>query len=334
MKYLLVRLGSLGDVIHAIPTAAALRAHDPSARVDWLVDPRYADVVRMVRGVDHVIPLDPRGDKLGLLTTLGALRRTRYDAVFDVQGLIKSAALTWLAGAKQTFGMPAAHLREPAAQMFYTDTPDLGDVTHVIDKGLALVAHVGVKPGAPAFPLDVPASGPTREVVARHRSGFALLNPGAAWPNKQWPADRFGALAARLRTEHGLPSVVLWGPVERERVRAQQVVAASEGAATLAPETRILDIFAMAKAARLVVSGDTGPLHIACAVDAPVVALFGPTSAGRNGPWSLEDRVLARTDECECLYQRQCRRAEACIDGIPVSDVVAAASDRLSLVRV
>ena len=145
--------------------------------------------------------------------------------------------------------MPPAHLREPAARLFYTDTPDLGDVTHVIDKGLALVAHVGAKPVEPAFPLDVPPSGPAREVVARHRSGFALLNPGAAWPNKQWPADRFGALAARLRAEHGLPSVVLWGPAERER--AQQVVAASGGTATLAPETRITDIFAMAQAARL-----------------------------------------------------------------------------------
>lgn len=332
MKYLLVRLGSLGDVIHAIPTAAALRASEPDARVDWLVDPRYEDVVRMVRGVDRVIPIDPRGDKLAFLTTIGALRRTRYDAVFDVQGLIKSAALTWLTGAKRTFGMPPAHLREPAAQMFYTDTPDLGDVTHVIDKGLALVAHMGVRPAEPAFPLDVPASGPTREVVARHRSGFVLLNPGAAWPNKQWPADRFGALAARLRAGHGLPSVVLWGPAERER--AQQVVAASGGTAILAPETRITDIFAMAKAARLVVSGDTGPLHIACAVGTPVVALFGPTSAGRNGPWSMDDRVIARTAECECLYQRQCSRATPCIDDIPADDVIAAAGDRLSLVRV
>ena len=331
MKYLLVRLGSLGDVIHAIPTAAALRAHDSGARVDWLVDPRYADVVRMVRGIDHVIPLDPRDDKLRLLATLSALRRTRYDVVFDVQGLIKSAALTWLTGAKRTFGMPRAHLREKAAQMFYTDTPDLGDVTHVIDKGLALVAHMGVRPATPAFPLDIPASGPAREVVARHRAGFVLLNPGAAWPNKQWPADRFGALAVRVRAEHGLPSVVLWGPAERER--AEQVVAASEGAATLAPETRITDIFAMARAARLVVSGDTGPLHIACAVGTPVVALFGPTSAGRNGPWSLDDRVIARTSECECLYQRQCRRATRCIDDIPAVEVVTAVADRLSLVR-
>ena len=110
MKYLLVRLGSLGDVIHAIPAVAALRAHDPAARVDWLVDPRYTDVVGMVRGVDRVIPIDPRGDKLALLFRLGELRRTRYDAVFDVQGLIKSAVLTWLVGAKRTFGLPPAHL--------------------------------------------------------------------------------------------------------------------------------------------------------------------------------------------------------------------------------
>jgi len=331
LKYLLVRLGSLGDVIHAVPAAVALRAHDPAARVDWLVDPRYVDVVRMVRGVDRVIPIDPRGDTLALLFRLGELRRTRYDVVFDVQGLIKSAMLSWLVGAKRTFGLSSAHLREAAARLFYTDTPDLGEVTHVIDKGLALVAHVGAKPAEPAFPLDIPPSGPAREVVARHRGGFALLNPGAAWPNKQWPAERFGALAARLRAEHDLPSVVLWGPAERER--AQQVVATSGGTATLAPETRITDIFAMTQAARLVVSGDTGPLHIACAVGTPVVALFGPTSAGRNGPWSMDDRVIARTASCECLYQRLCSRATPCIDGIPADEVVAAAGDRLSLVR-
>ncbi len=331
MKYLLVRLGSLGDVIHAIPAAAALRAHAPTARVDWLVDPRYADVVRMVRGVDRVISIAPRGDKLALLLTLGELRRTRYDAVFDVQGLIKSGALTWLAGATRTFGFPTAHLREPAARFFYTDTPDLGPVTHVIDKALALVATVGATSAVPAFPLDLPASSASREVTARHPSGFVLLNPGAAWPNKQWPADRFGALAARLHTAHDLPSVVIWGPSERER--AQQVVAASSGAAELAPQTGITDLFSMSKAARLVVSGDTGPLHIACAVGAPVVALFGPTVAERNGPWSKDDRVIARTAHCECLYQRQCRRATPCIDDITVEEVAAAASLRLSTAR-
>ncbi|HEY6506883.1 MAG TPA: glycosyltransferase family 9 protein, partial [Vicinamibacterales bacterium] len=306
-RYLLVRLGSLGDVIHAIPAAAALRAHAPDARIDWLVDPRYAGVVRMVRGVDHVIAVDPRESKAELLSTIRGLRRVGYDAAFDVQGLIKSAVLTRLAGARQTFGFPRAHLREALARALYTDMPDVGTAVHVVHKALAMVAAVGVPLREPSFPLTIPASAAAVEVTARHPSGFALLNPGAAWPNKQWLAARFGALASRIRADHGLPSVVIWGPGERPH--AEAVAAASSGAAEVAPQTAVTDLFGLAKAARVVVSGDTGPLHIAGAVGAPLVAIFGPTITERNGPWAPRDLTVARTAECQCLYQRECRLA-------------------------
>ena len=331
-RFLLVRLGSLGDVIHAIPAAAALRAHAPDARIDWLVDPRYAGVVRMVRGVDRAIPLDPRGPKGQLLATIRALRATRYDAAFDAQGLIKSAVLTRLAGARRTLGFPRGHLREPLGRIFYSEAPDLGGAVHVVHKALALVAAVvGVAPSSPAFPLDVPESPAAAQVAERHPGGFALLNPGGAWPNKQWPAERFGQLAASIRATHGVPSIVIWGP--GEEARASLVVAASSGAAEMSPPTRIADLFGLARAARLVVSGDTGPLHIAGAVGAPLVALFGPTIAERNGPWVPADVVVARTDQCVCLYRRHCRREAPCIDDIAVDEVAAAVTVRLGSLR-
>jgi heptosyltransferase I len=330
-RFLLVRLGSLGDVIHAIPAAAALRAHAPDARIDWLVDPRYAGVVRMVRGVDRAIPLDPRGPKATLLSVIRALRQARYDAAFDAQGLIKSAVLTRLAGARRTLGFPRAHLREPLARVFYTEAPDLGGAVHVVHKALAMVAAVGAAPSSAAFPLDLPPSLPASQLTQRHAGGFALLNPGGAWPNKQWPAERFGELAARIRVTHGLPSVVIWGP--GEEARAALVVSVSNGAAEIAPPTRIPDLFGLAKAARVVVSGDTGPLHIAGAVGTPLVALFGPTLGERNGPWDPADLVVARTDQCVCLYRRQCRRGAPCIDEIGVEEVAAAVTTRLGSVR-
>jgi heptosyltransferase I len=330
-RFLLVRLGSLGDVIHAIPAAAALRAHAPDARIDWLVDPRYAGVVRMVRGVDRAIPLDPRGPKGQLLATIRALRAARYDAAFDAQGLIKSAVLTRLAGARRSLGFPRAHLREPLGRLFYSEAPDLGGAVHVVHKALALVAAVGAAPSSPAFPLDVPQSAAAAQVAQRHPGGFALLNPGGAWPNKQWPAERFGELAASIRATHGLPSVVIWGP--GEETRAALVVAASSGAAEISPPTRIPDLFGLARAARLVVSGDTGPLHIAGAVGPPLVALFGPTIAERNGPWEPSDVVVSRTDQCVCLYRRHCRRGAPCIDGIAVDEVAAAVTARLGAAR-
>jgi lipopolysaccharide heptosyltransferase I len=330
-RFLLVRLGSLGDVIHAIPAAAALRAHAPDAQVDWLVDPRYAGVVQLVRGVDRAIAVDPRGPKAALLATIRALRAVRYDAAFDVQGLIKSAVLTRLAGARRTFGLPRPHLRERLAGLFYTDTPDLGAAVHVVHKALAMVAAVGAASSAPAFPLDLPPSLPATQVAQRHPGGFALLNPGGAWPNKQWPAERFGELAARIRAAHGLPSVVIWGP--GEEARAALVVDASHGAAEISPPTGIADLFGLSKAARVVVSGDTGPLHIAGAVGAPLVALFGPTIAERNGPWVPADVVVARTSQCVCMYQRQCRRGLPCINDIGVDEVATAVAVRLGAVR-
>jgi lipopolysaccharide heptosyltransferase I len=330
-RFLLVRLGSLGDVIHAVPAVAALRAHAPDAQIDWLVDPRYAGVVRLVRGVDRVVAVDPRGPKGTLLATIRGLRAAEYDAAFDVQGLIKSAVLARLAGARRTYGLPRRHLRESLAALFYTDRPDVGGAVHVVNKALAMVAAAGVPSTGPSFPLVLPPSPLAEQVSKQHLEGFVLLNPGGAWPNKLWPAERFGELAARMRDAHGLPSIVIWGP--GEEARAAVVVAASHGAAELSPPTRIDDLFALSKAARVVVSGDTGPLHIAGAVGAPLVALFGPTIAERNGPWNPADVVVARTSQCVCLYHRQCRRGAPCIEDIGVDEVAAAVAARLGQAR-
>jgi ADP-heptose:LPS heptosyltransferase len=132
-----------------------------------------------------------------------------------------------------------------------------------------------------------------------------------------------------MRSEHGLRSVVLWGP--GEEAVAGAVVNASEGAAEAAPPTTITDIVGIVRAARLMVSGDTGPLHIAAAVGTPLVALFGPTLPERNGPWASRDVTLSRVADCSCLYERRCRRAVPCIDDIGVDEVVQAVRQRLSV---
>ncbi len=329
-RFLIVRLGALGDVVHAIPVAAALRSAYPSARIDWMIDPRYVDVVRMVTAVDHAVPIDPRASVVRLFGSLSELRRRKYTAAIDLQGLLKSAGLARMAGAGRTIGFPQEHLREPMARAFYSDAPELGAAPHVVHKNLALLRGVGIEVGEPAFPLEVPRT-PALE-VAQGRVGagpFAVINPGAAWPNKRWPPERFGAVAAAVREHFGWPSLVLWGP--REEALASAVVAASSGAAVLAPPTAIVDLFGIAKAARIVISGDTGPLHIAAAVGTPVVGLFGPTRAERNGPWSAADVVVARTDRCTCLYERQCRLASPCIDAIAVDEVMRAVVRRLDV---
>jgi lipopolysaccharide heptosyltransferase I len=325
-RFLIIRLGSLGDVVHTIPAAAALRRRYPQAQIDWMVDPRYVELLDLLECLDRRIPFDPRALVRGspvAWSTLRGLRRARYDAAIDLQGLLKSALLARLVGAQRTIGLPRRHLREPLARLFYSDAPEPGAAPHVIHRSVGLLRALDVTDATVRFPLAIPRTEIAAVAAARIGSReYALLNPGAAWPNKRWPPDRFGAAAAAVRAEFGLPSLVLWGP--GEHVLAEAVAAASDGAAIVAPPTTIGDVVAIARSARVMVSGDTGPLHIACAVGTPVVALFGPTFADRNGPWSPRDVVVARSESCSCFYERRCRRAVPCIDDIGVPEVVSA----------
>ena len=330
-KFLIVRLGALGDVIHGIPVAAALRERFPSARIDWMVDPRYVEMLGLVRGLNAAIPVNPRRGPAALISTLRGLRGVRYTAAIDLQGLLKSAALARAVGAWDTIGLSRPHLRESLAGLFYSQPVDPGSASHVIFRNLSLLSPLGVRQPTVTFPLMSPDSDVVDAVRAQVGHTYALINPGAAWPNKRWPAVRFGALAARLREAADLPSVVLWGPHEERDAAA--VVESSNGAATLAPPTTIMDVFAIARGARLMVSGDTGPLHIAAAVGTPIVALFGPTKADRNGPWSAADLVVSRTAQCSCLYRRKCRMKAPCLNEVTVDDVFTAVTRRLAATR-
>ena len=330
-KFLIVRLGSLGDVIHGVPAAAALRSRFPDARIDWVVDPRYVELLELVECIDEAIPFDPRDLRIGggaAPRVVRRLRATGYDAVIDLQGLLKSAVLGRLVGAGKTIGFPRAHLREPLARLFYTDAPDPGSVTHVIDKNLGLLRALDVNDRAVRFPIRIPQTAAVTSVADRiGPGGYALLNPGAAWPNKRWPPENFGMVASSIRDEYGWRSVVLWGP--GEEALAASVAAASDGAADIAPPTTITDLVGIARAATVMVSGDTGPLHIAGAVGTPIVALFGPTSPERNGPWSPRDVSISRVETCSCRYERRCRRAVPCIGEITPDAVVQAVGGRL-----
>lgn len=343
---LVVRLGALGDLVHALPVVAAIRDAWPEARIDWLVDARYAGLLSFVSGFDRAIVVGARQPGAGVRPGTGDvsfaglrgwaaavrhLRAQRYDAAIDAQGLMKSAALARLSGARRVIGFTAEYLREPAARVWYTEAAEPGRGEHVVRKNLALVRALGIEPGPLRFPLAAPldpglaATLPAPGGDGRRR--FAILNPGAGWPNKRWSAGRFGALAALLRDRHGLPSLVTWGPGEREL--AESVVRASDGAARLAAATGIGDLIALCGCASLFVGGDTGPLQLAAALGAPVVGVFGPTSPARNGPWSASDLSLSRFDECECHHKRRCRRPSPCIDDITVGEVAAAVARRL-----
>lgn len=339
-RFLIVRLGALGDVVHAIPVAAALRRAFPSARIDWLVSAKHREILDLVSCLDHRIAVNDRGGtSAGTGASLGGalreIRRANYDVAIDLQGLIKSAAIARLSGARRVVGFGARYAREGLARLLYTDVHDPGgegmfapsETRHVVAINLGLLAGLGVAPGPPEFPLAVPESAVARAMHEATGGRYALLNPGAAWPNKRWPPARLGALAAMLRERQGLRSVVIWGPGEAGL--GEGVVAASQGAAVLSPKTSVADLAALAQGARVMVSGDTGPTHIAAAVGTPLVGIYGPTRPERNGPWLPDDETVSRASQCQCHHLRQCRAATMCLLDIGVEEVLAAVERRV-----
>jgi len=341
-RFLIVRLGALGDIVHAVPVAAALRRAHPDARIDWIVSAKHREILDLVPVIDHRLAINDRAGASGgssFLSSIRTLRRTPYDVAIDLQGLIKSAALARLSGARRVVGFGSGYVREPLARMFYTETYDPGrggmfapgETRHVVQINLGLLSLLGIRDVEPAFPftsIDSPAAARVNEAAGGR---YALLNTGAAWPNKRWPPDRLAALARALHERHQLKSAVLWGPGEREL--ADAVVNASAGAALAVPPTTIADVMALARGAAVMVSGDTGPTHIGAAVGTPIVGIYGPTRPERNGPWLPEDVTVSRAAICQCHHLRSCKLPTMCLMDIGVDEVLQAVERRLSAGR-
>lgn len=334
MKALLVRLSSIGDVVHTLPALAAL--HRAGWETGWVVEPPSRVLLEHNPLVSQLI-VAPSRKAFGwtrALSALRAVRAQRYDAALDFQGLWKSAAWARLSGARRSVGWERAARREPGSELLLRETVTRIGGGHVIDKNLALLGPLGIDAvGLREFPLPFSAEAVARVdagLQALGGDGLVVLNPGGGWASKLWPAERFGELARELR-RLGLHPLVSWGPGEAEL--ADRVVAASGGTATRSFPTSLLDYVEIARRARLVVAADTGPLHLACAVGTPVVALFGPTEPARNGPFAADDVVVRRTPACAPCYSRSCSRHAGVMDGISLEEVRAAVERRLALAR-
>lgn len=339
-RILIVRLSALGDIVHALPVLARLRQAFPDAEIDWLVEENYAATLTLAQGLTRRVIVRAKADSsaadtrsfaagMGYLRAASFLRAQRYDVALDLQGLLKSAVWARSSGAHRVIGFDREHLREPLAASFYTETVAADGAGHVIGKNLSILRALQVDPGPVALRVEPHASQDLVKTIqaAGGSGGYIVINPGAAWPNKCWPRERFAALARELRYRTGLQSLVTWGP--KERALADAVASGSAGAASPAPPTSVADLAALMQSAALVISGDTGPLHIGAAVGAPIVGLFGPTRPERNGPWDPRDEVISRADTCVCHHKRQCVRGAPCINEISLDEVLSAAERRL-----
>ncbi len=346
----------MGDVIHTLPAAQLLRDAFPNAMIGWLIEERWAELLcapgapkrgprsaqRPLADWVHTVKLTGWRNSLFSLPTLTEIakvwndvRAARYQVAVDLQGAMRSAALARLSGAPVIFG--ASQPREAPASLWYTRKV-IPSGKHVIEQNISIAKAV-VKwaqrgepslVGAPPaqlvrFPRDENAEARMqRWLLESGIGGFAIVNPGAGWGAKRWPAERYGLVARELATL-GLRSVVNYGPGEDGL--AQEAEAASEGAAK-ALRCSISELIALTRRAKLFVGGDTGPLHLAAALRVPVVAIFGPTDPGRNGPYGTHSIVL-RNPESVTSHTRRAQPEEGML-AIGVEEVVTAAKRLLA----
>jgi lipopolysaccharide heptosyltransferase I len=330
VKALVVRLSSIGDVVHTLPALSALKG--AGWEVGWAVEPASRPLLTGHPLLSHLVPV-PAARRFVLAearVAVVALRDFAYDVALDLQGLWKSVAWARLSGAPRVTGFGRASRREGLSSVLLTEETDAPpEAVHVIDRNLALLRALGIDAlGLREFPFPTWSAEAQAAVTQLHALGlreFVVLNPGGGWPGKLWPPERYGAVAAGLRAR-GLRSLVTWGPGE-ERL-ADRVVAASDGAAVKSQATTLPELGELLRRARLVVAADTGPLHIACALGTPVVGIYGPTDPRRNGPFSAADLVVRRTPLCSPCHKRRCAVHEGVMQAITEAEVLAAIDRR------
>lgn len=296
-RILIVRLSAIGDVVQTMPIACALREHFPEAMLAWVVEHRAAALLYGHRAIDELITL-PRGWLKSLQAVWqlrGRLQAMKFDVAVEAQGLTKAAIVAWLSGARRRIGFGGRWGRE-FSPWINTETVDTAD-GHVVDRNIQLLRPLGIE--QPEVRFNVPEHQPDKlaaEAMIRKagvQNGFAIINVGAGWPSKLWPADRYAAVASHLGRSFKLPTMVIWAGSE-ERAMAEQIVAGSGGYAQLSPPTTLTELASLARRAKLFIGSDTGPLHIAAAVGAPCVGLYGPWPAKRHGPYGPKNIALQK----------------------------------------
>lgn len=323
-RILIVRLGSMGDVIHTLPAVTALRQALPEATLGWVIEERWAELLCTLPTprsgprsaqrplVDKIHAVDTQIWRHRLLhvqtweriaSAFSDMRAPKYEIAIDIQGAIRSALLARWSGAPVIYGF--GQPRENIASMFYTRKV-IARGTHVVEQNLSLaevIARTPLNTPEIQFPRDPAAErGCASNLNADLARNFVLLNPGAGWGAKQWPPERYGEVAKKL-AEEGFSSFTNFGPGEAEL--AKTVELASNGAARPFSGS-LTQLIALTRRARLFIGGDTGPMHLAAALRVPIIAIFGPTDPALNGPFGTRSIVL-RNSASTTSHKRRTR---------------------------
>ncbi|MDD4599668.1 MAG: lipopolysaccharide heptosyltransferase II [Negativicutes bacterium] len=325
---LIIKLSAIGDVIHALPVASALKACYPQARITWVVEKPAYDLLTNNPNIDEIILFEKKkfksisgflkhGPKLAC-----ELHKRKFDLSIDLQGLFKSAAIALLSGAKK--------------KLVYCNARELSHLVseridgehskgHVVDRYLDVVRHLGVIIDKPYFEVNVTEKEASKTKAITDKAGiditkpYVVLAPGTNWPNKCWPTSHFAALVDKL-FDDGIIPVVIGGPKD-DRLYNEIAAEANIPPVDLIGKTNLKELAYIIQQARAFIGGDTGPMHLAAAVNTPVIALFGPTDPNRNGPYGDGHKVLITAWECRGCWKRSCAKNNICLEGIDPSMV-------------
>jgi lipopolysaccharide heptosyltransferase I len=314
-NFLIIRLSSLGDIIHTLPAFLALRKNFPQAKISWVVAGNGKEILDLVPGLDKIIVTSSPGWRRKI--------KNKNQVALDFQGLLKSGLIAFLSRARKRTGFSRKNLKEPLASFFYTDRLEpIPEDGHVISKNLKLLSKIGIHEDRFEFPLQVPEE--LSESVRKKLRAFGyskdkkliVYNLGAAWETKRWFPEKWAKLIEIVKNEKLFP-VLLWG---NEKERELALAVNKETGVPPAPFFTVKEVIALLKESALLVSGDTFALQAACALSVPVVGIFGPTNPGRNGPFSPTDKIVYHQLECNPCYQRTCRTME-CLKKISPEEV-------------
>ena len=326
---LIVKLSAIGDVVHALPAAYAIKETYPAAHITWVVEPPAYDIVRMCPSVDEVLVFPKKelrtwgGFRRGFPPFRRILQARRYDAALDLQGLFKSAAIAFFVHARRKIG--TGFMREGA---WLVSRPVRGAHIggHIVDQNLDVARALGCAVREIRFPLQIPAdavrsAAEKRAAVCGGDRPYAVLIVGASRANKIWRAAYFARLAGLLRTA-GITPLLVGGGAADER-RAAEIAALSEEALpSLVGRTTFPELAALLRGACVVVGGDTGPTHLSDAVGAPTLMLMGSWPPARNGLYRQRENVIEIDRPCRHCMKRVCPLGLDCLDVITPEQVM------------
>lgn len=330
---LIIKMSALGDVMHALPCAAALRELYPNAKIRWIVHPQFSTFVPQPPYVDEIIYFDKQAftkmsvkDKIkAFLHMRSFLRSFKFDLVIDLQGLFKSAVVAWMTGCKNRIGYN--DMREGSG-LISKAIHGAHDQGHIVQQYLDVIRYLGSKVEEPFFPMPELTEEKVQlknmlleKFSGSTKSDLVALVPGAGWVTKEWPEAYFIDLAKKL-IEQGKKIVLVGGPAETAKAQLIAENLPQEQVLNLTGKTNLKELAALMDNVGLCIGGDTGPVHIAAAMGCRIIALFGASSGHRAGPYGKQVTIISTTEECAPCFKRKCPLHKNCMEKIYVQQVL------------